>query len=278
MPAGTPLPHPGAFAAAAPSAGTGLVAPMADEASTLIPGFTEGPPQVTGPSEVPRRYWWGVAGALALGLAVLVVIAVIAASRIGHRGTANATPVVTAALTPTGHISSSGPAHTSGPVSSSSASGSTKPANHQRGLAQASTIAGYLTRSGQVRQGIGAAISAISGCTNVASAVSALHNAAEIRAGIVTALANTDVSALPGGAAAVADLRRAMRASADADRHYAAWGQAVAACHGTAPHNADFAAAQQFDTVATASKERFADEWNPIAATYGLAQQNADTI
>jgi hypothetical protein len=275
VPAGAPLTRPGGFGAAAPSTDPGLVAPISDEPTGLIPGFAEGPPQATGPSEVPRRYWWSVGGALALAIAVLIVIVLLAASRIGHRGTANATPAATGALTPTSQVGSSGAVHSSGKASSS---GSTTPANHQRGLAQATTIAGYLTRSGQARQGIGAAISAISGCTNVASAVTTLHNAAEVRAGIVTALANPDVSALPNGTAAVADLRRAMQASANADRHYAAWGQAMTGCHGQARHNADFAAAQQSDTVATAAKERFAGEWNPIAATYGLSSQNADTI
>ncbi|HEY3086447.1 MAG TPA: hypothetical protein VGJ59_00085 [Jatrophihabitantaceae bacterium] len=139
-------------------------------------------------------------------------------------------------------------------------------------------IAGYLTQSGQARQGIGAAISAISRCTNIPSAVTTLENAADVRTRILAGLASADVSALPNGAAAVADLSRAMQASADADRHYAAWGQTIAGCRAQAPHNAEFVAAQQADIMATAAKQRFADEWNPIAARYGLAQQSANTI
>jgi hypothetical protein len=273
---GAPLSRPGGVTAA-PWDETGTVARQADEASTLIPGFAEGPPQGTGPPQDQRHYWW-IGGAVLAGLVVLAVIVGLAASRIGHRGAASATTAITTAvLTPTGGSSPSGAASSSA-TGPGSGSASTRPANHQRGLAQASIIAGYLTASGQARQGIGAAISAISRCASISSAVATLHSAADVRSHIVTELATADVSALPNGAAAVADLGRAMRASANADRHYAAWGRDVVGCHGHAPSNPDLVAAQHSDTVATAAKQRFADEWNPIAATYGLAKQNADTI
>lgn len=272
-----PLTLPGGAAAAAPWGETGVAAPQTDEALGLIPGFAEGPAQLTGPPQDRRRYWW-IGGGVVAGLVVLTVIVGLAASRIGHRGAAKATPVTTAVLTPTGGSGGPSGATSTSASASGSGSGSTRPANRRRGLAQASIIAGYLTDSGQARQGIGSAISAISGCTNIASAVATLRNAADVRSRIVMELATADVSALPKGAAAIADLGRAMQASANADRYYAAWGEAVARCHGHAPSNADLAAAQQSDTVATAAKRRFADEWNPIAATYGLAKQNADTI
>ena len=259
--------------AAAPTDVMGFRAPMADQDTGLIPGFPGGPPQGIGAPEERQHYGWVVGGVVVAGLVVLTLIVVLVTSRIGHHGTANSTPGNTAGLTSTGGIT---PSHAA--PSSASGSGSTKPANHALGLRQASTIAGYLTQSGQARQGIGAAISAISGCNNITSAVTTLQNAADVRSRIVTALASTDVSALHNGTAAVADLGRAMQASADADRHYAAWGQAVARCHRRAPQNADFAAAQQADSLATAAKQRFIDEWNPIAATYGLAEPSADTI
>lgn len=270
-----PLTRPGGIAAATPTEATGLIGHEPDQGSSLIPGFTDGP-QGTGPPDGGRRYWWGVGGAIVAALAVITVIAVLAASRIGHRGAAPSTPV-TPAATPTGGTSPSA-APSSSPSASTSTSTSTSAADRQRGQAQASTVAGYLTQSGQARQGISAAISAIGSCRDIPSAVTALHNAAAVRSHIVTSLASTDVSALPGGAAAVADLSRAMQASADADMHYAAWGQAVTGCHGHAPQNAELAAAHRSDTAATAAKQRFADEWNPIAATYGLAHQTANTI
>jgi len=266
-------PHAGWVAASAPTGQMRQAAPYEDP--TLVPGLADGQSQPTGPPEEPRRYWWGLGAAVVIALALLVLIAVLAINRGGHRRAANATPATTAALTPTGGTSPSGAVPS---TASASASPSTSAADRQRGRAQASTIARYLTDSAQARQGIGAAISAISGCANIASAVATLDSAADVRSRIVTELATADVSALRNGGAAVADLSRAMRASADADRHYAAWGRAVARCHGQAPHNTEFAAAQHSDSVATAAKQRFADEWNPIAAKFGLAKQSADTI
>lgn len=271
-------PHPGWVAASAPTGQMRQAAPYEDP--TLVPGFADGQSQFTGPPEEPRRYWWGLGVAVVIALALLALITVLAVNRGGHRRAADATPATTAALTPTGGTSPSGAVSSSAATSASASasSPSTSAADSQRGRAQASTIGRYLTDSGQARQGIGAAISAISGCTNIGSAVATLDNAADVRSRIVTELATANVSALRNGGAAVADLSRAMRASADADRHYAAWGRAVSSCHGQAPQNADFAAAQQSDSVATAAKQRFADEWNPIAATFGLAKQSADTI
>lgn len=260
--------------AAPPPQVTQWKAPGGNDDPSLIPGLAEAPPQPTGRSEQQRRYWWHV-GATAVGvLVVLAVIAVLAVIRIGHHGTAHAPPAISAAFTMSSTTRPSG-------KTSPSASGSRSPraADRQRAVAQASTIAGYLTTSRQTRPSVGAAISAIRGCANIPSSVTALQKAADVRSGIVTDLASADVSALPdGAAAAIADLGRAMRASADADRHYAAWGQTVAGCHGQAPHNAEFAAALHSGTAADAFKQRFADEWNPIAAVYGLARQNANTI
>jgi hypothetical protein len=270
-------PPVGGPAAGTPWDPTVWTPPAQDEGASLIPGLTEGPPRgtMTGPSNKPGRYWWGVGAAALAGVAVLVVIGVLAATRIGHRASGDQAPVTSAVLVPTSSISTSSSASAS---ASASGSGSTRAAGRQPGVAQASVIAGYLTQSGQARQGIGAAISAISRCTNIPSAVTTLENAADVRTRILAGLASADVSALPNGAAAVADLSRAMQASADADRHYAAWGQTIAGCRAQAPHNAEFVAAQQADIMATAAKQRFADEWNPIAARYGLAQQSANTI
>lgn len=268
----------GGVTAATPPDETPGIAPVTDdEASSLIPGLTETPPQFSGPSEQEQRYWVQVGAAVVAALAVLAVIAVLAVSRTGHRGGAHA-PAIAVALTPTSSTRPSGAAPSSA-SGSGARSGSTKPPSHERAVAQASTIAGYLASSRRVRPGVGDALSAISSCTNIASAVAILHHAADVRTDIFTALASADVSALPdGAAAALADLRRAMQSSADADRHYAAWGRTVAGCHRRAPHNAEFAAARRSGTVADAARQRFADEWNPIAVRYGLAEQNANTI
>lgn len=262
----------GVAAAAAPADQTGLIAHLADEDSDLMPAFAEGSPPIAEPAERQRRDRRSIAGIVVAGLAALAVIAAVTAGRMGHRDAANATSNKTGAVTQT-RGSRSGATS-----SSASGGGATRSANRQRGLAQASTIAGYLAHSGRARREIGAAITAISGCTDITSSVTTLQNAADVRTRIVAALASTRVGRLPHGAAAIAELGRAMRASANADLHYAAWGQAVAGCHGHAPRGAEFVAAQRFDSRATTIKQRFVEEWNPIAARYGLAKQSAYTI
>lgn len=270
-PASAPA-RPGGATAATPTDQTDLIAAVADRHAGLLPGFATGASQLTASSGSQGRRPWRVGRVAVAGLAVLAVLTVLVASRIGDRNAADAGPDKAAVLTPTG-------GNGSGAVSwPASETGSARAAHRPRGRAQALRIAGYLTHSAHARHGIGAAITAISGCTHIRSAVSTLHHAATIRTRIVTALASPHVSALPHGAALVADLRQAMQSSATADRHYAAWGQTVTGCHRHAPGNAQLAAAQQSDTAATAAKQRFADRWNPIAARYRLAKQNAHTI
>ena len=239
----------------------------------LIPGLTEQSPQVAdwASARQPRRTWWVVLGVVAGGLALLTVIALAAVSGNHHQGAATI-PL----WPPTGssHPAASAP----GSPGMSAQASRTSSVNSPRGRAQASAIDRYLRQSGQARQGVGAAISAISSCTNVSSAVSALQYAAEVRSRVFGALASSEVSALPNGVAAVSHLRAAMQASAAADLHYAAWGRAVAGCHGRAPHNGEFSAAQHSDTIATTAKQQFATAWNPIAATYGLPKQDAGTF
>jgi hypothetical protein len=266
-----PPPPPPRAGPASPWAQTGVISPVGTEDYSPIPGLIEQRPQVKAPARDPRRRWWAVLGVLAGSLTVCTVIALVAARR-NHPEAAN----TGAPPTPTGatHPAASAP----GSPGTSTAPSRTSSATHQLDRAQASAIDRYLTQSGQARRGVGPAISAISSCTNVSSAVSALQNAANVRSRIVGALASSDVSALPNGATAVSHLREAMQASADADLHYAGWGRAVAGCHGHALHNADFAAAQQSDTVATAAKQQFATAWKPIAATYGLPKQDAGTF
>lgn len=247
----------------------------------------------------PSEHPWGVGIAVLACLAVFAVIAVLVSNLIGHHGLADTKQAVPASLTPTQVASpSSSPSSSVGTTAASPSRAASSPArpsstsasrrtpsssrraaiNRQHAKAQASTISGYLARSGQARHRINPAISAISGCTHIAWAVATLHYAAEVRTRIAALLARTDVSALRHGATARALLRRAMRASASADRHYAAWGKAVAGCHRHARRNAQFAAGQRADRAADAAKKRFVAEWNRIAATYRLPRRSANAI
>jgi len=210
----------------------------------------------------PHRSWRGPITATVMGIALLAAVAFVAVSRTHH--TAART---TASVAPT----------TSGAPSSPSPSPSSS-SSSQVARTQASTISGYLVQSAVARSGVSSALTSIGRCTGIPAAVTTLQDAAIARTRIVTALGSTDLSALPGSTALVADLRQALLASADADQHYAAWGQAMRACKGRPSHNADYADAQRSDTVATAAKRRFTHAWNPIAVRLGLPKQDADTI
>jgi hypothetical protein len=149
----------------------------------------------------------------------------------------------------------------------------------QNGQQQAAVIGGYLTQSAAARRGVSGAIASINGCQNVPGAVATLQSAANARTQILAALTDAQVSALPGGSGMLADLRQALQASAEADRHYAAWGAtATASCSGHAAHTPDYSAAQQSDNAATAAKQRFVQSWNRVAAQFGLSQQSASTF
>jgi hypothetical protein len=149
----------------------------------------------------------------------------------------------------------------------------------ENGQQQATVIDRYLKQSATARAGVSDAIGSIAECRNIANAVATLSNAADTRARILTDLTHAQVTALPAGTTMLADLQQALRASATADRDYAAWGTATeTACTGKATHTASFTAAQQSDATATAAKQRFVQNWNTTAVQFGFPPQNASTI
>jgi hypothetical protein len=213
--------------------------------------------------EPRHRSWFAIVATVVAGIAVLIGISLVAVTRTHHTSAKPGHPAVGTVSTPPSRSPSSHP--------------SSHPSN-QDARTQAATIAGYLAQSSAARTGISAALTSIDRCTAIPAAVATLHNAATIRARIVGSLASTDVTAMPGGAALVADLRQALQASADADQHYAAWGQAMQACAGHPTHNADYTAAQNSDAIATSAKRRFTHAWNQLAGQLGMAQQDPNSI
>lgn len=240
--------------------------PPSPPAPPSAPGLPGG-----GSPERRSRLPW-IAGTLVAIIAVAVVMLVLL-TRPKHSLGPVDTARSAAASAAAGASASSGTGQqsTSGPSGPSSASG---PAQQQ-----ATAIAGYLNQTSAVRAGISAAIGSIGGCRDIAAAVSTLRQAADVRAGITSSLTPSQVSALPGGAAIRTELRQAMTASAEADRHYASWGEAVAtSCAGQAAHTPEFAAAQRSDLVASAAKQRFVQSWNAVAPAFGFPPQTADSI
>jgi hypothetical protein len=160
---------------------------------------------------------------------------------------------------------------TSAPVSSSAGT------NPQQ-VAAANSLKSIADRSGSVRASVQPAITAISGCGDIAGAVAALTNAAKVRGDLVPELSALNVSALPSGRALVAALDSALKESAEADKDYAAWGTEVTGCTAPAPKTANYTSATQHDPLATSAKQTFAAEWAKIAPALGLPAVDAGKI
>jgi len=254
---------------------------ISSELPTTVISPVTGPRSADRPLGPPRRSGrrsrlpW-IAAAL---VAVVVVVALIVVARTKHSlGPVAAARSAAAAASASNGASQSGPSSQSRSGSQSGPSGSGSPSG-SAGQQQAAAIAGYLSQSSAVRPGISAAIGAIGGCRNIAAAVTTLRQAADVRTRIASSLAPAQVNALPDGEAIRTELRQAMTASAEADRHYAAWGEAVAtSCAGQAAHTPEFADAQRSDAVASAAKQRFVQSWNAVAPAFGFPPQSPDSI
>jgi hypothetical protein len=234
-----------------------MAAPWED--TTVIASVTPSRVEERGTRDAGSRWPW-IVGVASVVVILAVVLAVVLSSGGTHHSAAPA---------------SSGAATSANPPASSASSAATAADGKQ----QATAIAGYLTQSAAARSGVSAAIGAIGTCTNIAGSVATLQNAAAVRDQIITDVAKAKVDGIQGGSAMVTQLRAALQASADADRHYAAWGtSSLAGCTGQAAHTADYTAAQQSDAAANTAKQSFVQSWNVIADRYGLAHEAVTSI
>jgi len=225
--------------------------------------------------------------------ALLGVGAVLAWSKISGSGSgpvASARPLPGGAGTaqPSGGPSpGTGPAGSSGASASASSgaspSGSASASAGPQAASQAQALNALLDQSMNARQQVVDAVAAIQQCTSPASvqaAASALGQAVTARQSLLGRLGSLDMSQVPGGAAAVGELRQAWQSSEQADSAYQKWGQEVAStCKpNAAPQNADSSAGARASSAATTEKKAFVLDWNQIAAQYGLPSRTWDAI
>ncbi|MGA4544708.1 hypothetical protein ACPA54_32420 [Uniformispora flossi] len=135
--------------------------------------------------------------------------------------------------------------------------------------AQATSVSGLLERSGSSRQSVVDAVRNADSCSSLASAVTALSQAADARNTLLRELDALKTDAIPDGATALAQLRTAWQESATADAQYASWAQAQAD-NGCGAGQSQKTAADAASARATTAKQAFVQAWNPIAARYGL--------
>lgn len=168
-------------------------------------------------------------------------------------------------------------ARTRPPVSRARAPVPTSPSSAE--LTAARSLDNLLVQNEQNRTSVQGATEQILSCGDVGAAVGQLRQRASFRAGLLRELADLDVSALPGSAALVADLRSAWQASITSDDAYAQWGaDETPACTPNDVADAHFRAAQASDAAATAAKRAFVARWDAAAPVYGLPQWQATQL
>jgi Protein kinase domain len=172
-----------------------------------------------------------------------------------------------------------GPApQSSSPSSNTSASSppqSTSPASASE---QAAAVNNVLSASGATRSSLGGPVGQVRKCTNLPGAVSQLQAVVSQRNAEVRQASALSTAALSNGAEVKSDLVTALRSSLTADSDYLTWAQQESSgCKPGGTTNA-YNAAVSTDSQAAAAKQTFAGVWNPIAATYDLPKQTADTF
>ena len=98
---------------------------------------------------------------------------------------------------------------------------------------------------------------------------------------ILNNLQNLPVSSLANGPTLASELENVEQVSLQSDQDYSAWASDVetTGCTGTsAPQDSNYAAANNASAQATVTKQTFLNDFNPIAAQYGLQQWTTDQI
>jgi hypothetical protein len=143
---------------------------------------------------------------------------------------------------------------------------------------QAATLARLLAGSTRDRAAVVTAFNDVSSCkADLAQDASIFQDAASSRQQELTQLRGFSFSALPSGM--MTALAGAWQNSARADQDFAEWAQDESK-HCTPDDTADPGYQDSFgpDTQATADKQEFVRQWNPIARQYGLSTYQPDQL
>ncbi|MBT2908369.1 hypothetical protein HET68_31325, partial [Streptomyces sp. McG8] len=164
-------------------------------------------------------------------------------------------------------VSATAPASTE-----ASASPSADPAREQ-----AVELDKLLAHSGDSRSSVINAVEDVKACRDLGQAASDLREAAKQRRQLVTDLGQLSVDKLPEHEALSEALRKAWKASASADDHYAKWAEQAKGkkgCKkGSARSTEQTAAGNRESGTATEQKQKASELWNAIARQYGLTER-----
>ncbi|MGX1681469.1 hypothetical protein ACWIFK_25455 [Streptomyces althioticus] len=144
---------------------------------------------------------------------------------------------------------------------------------------QAVELDKLLAHSGDSRSSVINAVEDVKACRDLDKAASDLREAAKQRKQLVTDLSGLSVDKLPEHEALSEALRKAWKASASADDHYAKWadqtkGKGKKGCKkGSARNTEQTAAGNRESGTATEQKKKASELWNAIARQYGLTER-----
>lgn len=168
---------------------------------------------------------------------------------------------------------------TPAPAASSSGTGATTPtgsaSTDASGTAErraATQLSALVSQSGKYLAAVNAGVSDVESCKSLRAARSAFGTSARNRQDLLVRLGTLpDRSALP--AAMLADLTSAWQASIQVDTDLRNWAQdeISGGCNPKkVTSDPQYQASLGYDTPATTGKQKFAQEWKPIAAKYNL--------
>jgi serine/threonine protein kinase len=208
-------------------------------------------------------------GVITFALAVAAV-AIAAAVAIGVALPDRSTPGTPAVSSPAVSSPVQSPAATSAPSSSSAPTLASR---------QVAAVNNLLSSSAATLKALQGAVSEVSNCTNLSSAVRQIQNVVNQRSTEYNQASALSTSALANGAAVKSDLIAALRNSLGADKDFLIWAQQQLnpGCTPTAQssaYNAAYNASQQ----AGASKKAFIQVWDLVAARYGVQQTSPGTF
>jgi serine/threonine protein kinase len=208
---------------------------------------------------------------LTLAVAAVAAAAVAIGVTLSDRSTP-ARPAVSSPAVPFPAVSSPvlSPAATSAPSSSSASTLASR---------QAAAVNNLLSSSAATLKALQGAVSEVSNCTNLSSAIRQIQNVVNQRSTEYNQASSLSTSALANGATMKSDLIAALRNSLDADKDFLTWArqQLNPGCTPTAQssaYNAAYNASQQ----AGAYKKAFIQVWAPVAAQYGIQQKSPGTF
>ena len=233
-------------------------------------------PSLAGEPGGPRpRSGWRRPSVIRLTIAAAAVV-IAAAVAIGVALSSGSTPGTAAVSSPP--VSS--PAVPSpATLSPSATSAPSSPSAFTVASRQAAAVNDVLSSSAATLKTLRGAVSDVSDCTNLSSAVRQIQNVVDQRSTEYNRASALSTVALANGATVKSDLIAALRSSLDADKDFLTWAQQQlnAGCTPAAQSNA-YNAANTASQQAGVSKQAFVQVWNPIAARYGIQQKPPGTF